>query len=310
MSHPSPATVTVSGLSLTLSITQGQEGLTGPELTGPELTGPELTGPELTGALVDGLGSGGRYPDLPDHRDVGWDTEPALAEADEAQGAVDLRTDDVPVLDQGRLPACTSHAVSSAVQYLQRGLGADGPTPSRTFQYWNERFGPVHNPAVGVSLRTGLKALNAYGICPAELWPYRAGLVDRNPPLLAYQQARYAGDVRYVRLPVQGGDPEAALLPVRRSLAAGRPVLFGLSVYDNLRRVPASGRVPRPRAGARLLFGHAALVVGSSPADGTFTCQNSWGRDWGAEGFFTLEADYLADPSLAQDFWVITSIGD
>jgi C1A family cysteine protease len=46
-----------------------------------------------------------------------------------------------------------------------------------------------------------------------------------------------------------------------------------------------------PPVGARDLGGHAVLVVGYR--DDNFIVQNSWGSDWGEDGFAYLPNDYV-----------------
>ncbi|BEP14509.1 hypothetical protein acdb102_28200 [Acidothermaceae bacterium B102] len=305
---PFHVSLEISGPGFSTGLT-GPE-LTGPELTGPELTGPELTGPELTGSVVDGLGTGGRAVDLPDHRDApsrhntGRGSAPAL---------VDLREGWSPVVyDQAQLPACTSNAVAAAIHYVAHAeptLAAGNP--SRMYLYWNERYGSGGSGDVGVTLRQALKTLSAYGSAPADLWPYKPQTLRRNPPREAYARARFVGGVAYERIDLGRDDnPDKAVIPLLRCLAARRPVLFGLSVYDNFRHVRSDGVIHPPAAGMRLLFGHAGLIVGARRVGGqlSFICQNSWGTDWADKGFFYLPAAYVADHHLAQDFWAITQL--
>ena len=279
-------------------------------MTGPELTGPELTGPELTGSVVDGLGTGGRVVDLPDHRD-------APSRHNSGRGGapklVDLRQGWSPVVyDQAQLPACTSNAVAAAIHYLgQAEPTAPGNNPSRMYLYWNERYGSGGSGDAGVTLRQALKTLSTYGSAPAQLWPYKPQTLRRNPPREAYARARFVGGVSYERVELGREDnPDKAVVPVLRCLAERRPVLFGLSVYDNFRHVPKDGIIHPPATGMRLLFGHAGLIVGARKAGGELQliCQNSWGTDWADGGFYYLSAAYLANHHLAQDFWTITRL--
>ena len=223
--------------------------LTGPELTGPELTGPELTGPELTGSVVDGLGTGGRVVDLPDHRDAPSRHNTGRGSAPEL---VDLREGWSPmVYDQAQLPACTSNAVAAAISYVAQAEPAlAGGNPSRMYLYWNERYGSGGSGDAGVTLRQALKTLSAYGSAPADLWPYKQQTLRRNPPREAYARARFVGGVSYERVDLGRDDnPDKAVVPLLRCLAARRPVLFGLSVYDNFRHVPPTGSSTRQRRG-------------------------------------------------------------
>ncbi len=285
-------------------------GLTGPELTGPELTGPELTGPELTGTVVDGLGTGGRTVDLPDHRDAPSRHNTSRASAPKL---VDLRAGWSPVVyDQGKLPACTSNAIAAALHYLGQGDPKVATTsPSRMYLYWNERYGSGGSGHEGVTLREALKTINGYGSAPADLWPYKPQTLGHNPPQAAYQRARFVGGVSYERIELaHDANPDKAVLPVLRALAEGLPVLFGLSVYDNFRHVPTDGVIHPPTAGMRLLFGHAGLIVGVRKAgrELQLICQNSWGTGWADGGFYYLSSAYLANHHLAQDFWAITRL--
>ena len=51
--------------------------------------------------------------------------------------------------------------------------------------------------------------------------------------------------------------------------------------------------------------GHAVLAIGYDDANQWLLVRNSWGPQWGMQGYFTLPYAYVTHPSLASDFWTI-----
>jgi C1A family cysteine protease len=56
----------------------------------------------------------------------------------------------------------------------------------------------------------------------------------------------------------------------------------------------------------RCLGGHCVLLVGYDDTTQQFTCMNSWGPHWGLDGFFKIPYNYILNPKLADEFWVLT----
>ena len=63
-----------------------------------------------------------------------------------------------------------------------------------------------------------------------------------------------------------------------------------------------------PAPGENVLGGHCVLAVGYDDSQQRFLARNSWGPDWGIEGYFTVPYAYLTDTSLSSDFWTIRLI--
>merc|ERR1711966_513094 len=88
------------------------------------------------------------------------------------------------------------------------------------------------------------------------------------------------------------------------------PVVFGFSVYESIESeaVSTSGIMPMPKPGEKQLGGHAVLCVGYDDTTESFIIRNSWGEEWGSEGYFSMPYKFLTDPDYANDFWIITSV--
>jgi C1A family cysteine protease len=54
-----------------------------------------------------------------------------------------------------------------------------------------------------------------------------------------------------------------------------------------------------------VIGGHAVCCVGYDQTRRAFLVRNSWGPSWGMAGYFWMPFDYLTNPSLASDRWVI-----
>ena len=50
------------------------------------------------------------------------------------------------------------------------------------------------------------------------------------------------------------------------------------------------------------------MLVGYNDATSRFLSQNSWGTGWGMAGYFTIPYDYLTNPNLSSDFWVVRGV--
>ena len=244
----------------------------------------------------------GTHPDVPDHRDLRYAAPRHVRRA--LPGRVDLRPACPPVEDQRPLNACSAHAIGAALWFDERRQGEAAPLPSRLFLYWVER---AKEHTVGtnapVSLRDGYRAAARNGVCPEDLWPWRPERFAERPPRACFREARKRRAISYHRVPRD-------LDHLRGSLAEGFPFTFGISVHESFegRAARESGRVPMPAKGERTLGGHAVLAVGYDARARRFLVRNSWGRRWGAQGYFTLPFAYLLDPGLAWDFWTVRRV--
>jgi C1A family cysteine protease len=245
----------------------------------------------------------GWLPQHPDHRDLRFDKGVAPSQFPDS---VDLRTTGfLPAIeDQGQLGSCTSQGISASVAYAmnRQRLPPLGPAnlPSRLMIYYGERV--IENSVgtdSGATIRDGIKVVANVGVCDESLWPYDITQFTVAPPPSAYDAARHNLVSSYMAV-TQTEDG------LKSALAAGYVVVLGFSVFESFMspQVAESGIAPLPAPNEAMVGGHAVVVVGYT-AQGEWIVRNSWGSAWGQAGYFTMPFDYLTNPNLASDLWVI-----
>jgi C1A family cysteine protease len=244
----------------------------------------------------------GCLPSLPDHRDFKFIASVATASL---PASVDLRPQFPMVpFDQGRLGSCVAQATAAAIQFDRYKQKKISYTPSRLFIYYNARAlqGQVNEDA-GTTVTSAMKTVNHDGACSESNWTYNIAKFAVKPSAKAYREALKAQVVAYYRL-------NNTLDEMKTCLASGFPFVCGVTVYGSFisHTTAVSGDVPIPSKTEPLLGGHAILIVGYDDATGKFIGRNSWGTNWGKQGYFTIPYEYLTNPSLAWDFWVIKAV--
>jgi C1A family cysteine protease len=241
--------------------------------------------------------------DLPDKRDLLYSAPPEIAAA--LPPRVDLRSEFPPPYDQGSLGSCTANAIAGGLQFLELKEGEQPAVmPSRLFIYYNERVleGSVGSDS-GAQIRDGIKVVVKQGYCAESEWPYVEDRFADKPPARCYSDAQKERVSQYLRLPRE-------LVPLLTCLASGFPFVFGFSVYASFEspQVKASGVVNVPQPDEEFVGGHAVVACGYDQAQRRFIVRNSWGSDWGMQGYFTMPFEYLTDPGLAADFWTLRRV--
>ena len=251
----------------------------------------------------------GWIPDLPDHRDFVFAAAPSVLS--KLPVRVDLTSKCPAVYDQGEIGSCTANAIGGTIQFDQvKQKMRNTFIPSRLFIYYNERVmeNTIKEDA-GAMIRDGIKSVAKQGVCPEKMWPYDPAPFPPNahlakkPSAACYKEALKHTAVKYQRV-------RRNLSQMKGCLASGYPFVIGFTVYESFESEEAArtGVIPMPMQREHVLGGHAVMAVGYDDKLSRFRMRNSWGNDWGTNGYFTMPYAYLLDANLSDDFWKITLV--
>jgi C1A family cysteine protease len=245
--------------------------------------------------LPSGRGHGWR-PDTPDHRDVAFKAKfsggviPDVVQLDDTAFPA--------VRDQGDLGSCTGHGVTGALMYRLRVR--KHPVQTRLSALYAYYQGRVIEACVkedsGCEIRDVVKAAAKIGVATESSWPYDVRKFARTPPHTADKTAASHQVVRYYRC--------LDIDDILHAIAAGLPVVGGFSCFSNLDDGPEPGVIPMPGPKDTLDGGHCVWFCGGNARTRVLVFQNSWSREWGANGFGSLPFEYV-EKGLADDFWAV-----
>lgn len=272
----------------------------------------------------------GWLPPLPDLRDYS-EADPEVAQMAKMLGLratrkrglslpskVDLREWCSPIENQGSLGSCTANSAVGVVEYLQRRAFNEHIEGSRLFVYKATRNLMQVTGDTGAWLRNTMGALVLCGIPHDKYWPYTDAKpdFDKEPPSFVYSVAENFEALRYFCHDPLGANVagKTVLESVKKYLAAGVPSMFGFWGFPSFGSTNVIGGIPYPSPGEKAEWGHAIVAVGydngkkikntesGKTTTGALMIRNSWGTEWGDQGYGWLPYDYVTD-KLAMDFW-------
>lgn len=214
-----------------------------------------------------------------------------------------LQNEMPPVWDQGDKNCCTAEAATAAYQHRMKLENLPPFDASKLFLYYNERLlegDPDKDD--GATVRDSMVALQQYGNVPEDLFPFDDADVFTKPSPSDYATAAKRKVVSFKAV----DQNETA---IKTAIFSHNPICFGILVYDSFETdsVAQTGMVPMPnKQFDRELGGHAVVIVGWNDSLRCFIVRNSWGENWGRDGYFFLPYDYVLDPTLSSEFWIIT----
>jgi C1A family cysteine protease len=216
---------------------------------------------------------------------------------------VDLEPKCPPIYDQQDLGACTSMAAGALSQFQAKKTGHKWYMPSRlAIYYWTREMEGSVNDDTGATLHDTMQVLVRKGVPHEDLWWYNIEKFAVKP---SQKVVTDAGNFRVAKQLAVNQN----LHDLRSCIAEGDPFIFGFSVYESFlsNEVARTGVTPMPHTGEEVLGGHAVMAVGYDDRKGMFKVRNSWGKEWGQNGYFWMPYDYVTNFNLSDDFWTLSN---
>lgn len=236
-------------------------------------------------------------PDLPDTRDyIYLQTNPVTPTV------MDLKEYCLPIESQENSVSCTSEAIASAIELLNRKNNISDSI-SRLFINYHERLTKNYN--LGASIRDGLKSAYKYGTPLEKFWPYNINKLNDKPNIPAMADSLKRKITLYEKILDHDGCIDC--------ITNGYPVIAGFHVYSSFEKsnLHETGLMPYPDTSSeQRLGGHAVLLVGYDKINQLYIARNNRGSDWGDNGYFYMPFDVIRNPQMSGDFWAIKSVSN
>jgi C1A family cysteine protease len=221
---------------------------------------------------------------------------------------VDYRPYMSPVKNQGNLGSCVGFAVTALKEFhenveyaTEQAEGSDYTREealydlSEQWTYWNAKKIDPWGPSVeGTSIRYAMKVLQKIGCPPEKAWEYTDNKIDiGKPESWAHLIARWNTIDSYWRL--------QTVEQIIDALRTVGPVVLGVGCYEEIFNPDSDGFVSYPKQPQYCYGGHAILACGYDYNKERVLFKNSWGTNWGVDGYGWFGLDYLK--SFCWDVW-------
>lgn len=200
---------------------------------------------------------------------------------------VDLREWDSLVEDQYELGSCVGNAITNAYELqVKRQYPLTFKELSRLFVYYNARLLEGNTSTdEGASIRSGIKGLSKFGVCTEQLWPYVIENFDDRPPRECYIDAAPRKIPTYRR--IENGSQAVD------AIGNNYPVVMGIALYVKFAFLDESNYVVEKESEDKFFGYHAVTAVGYDLDKEHFIVKNSFGNNWGLNGYFIMPFSYV-----------------
>ena len=214
-------------------------------------------------------------------------------------GDVDLRPFTSPRHNQRSTSSCVAQSTVKALEIkriMDKGRDAHIDL-SRLAVYYLARelmFPKETDKDDGTYISHAFDVMRRFGVPPEADWPWDPAAIFEAPSWSAMRKAYVSKIDSFYKIRSTG---QARVDMVVEALQANNPVVFGTNVDRSWTRY-RKGDVLDPVSNDDRT---ATVLVGIK--DGLFIGENSWGNNWGDDGFYLMDPATIAS-SVTKDLWV------
>ncbi len=208
----------------------------------------------------------------------------------ELPSKIDLRQYMSPIKDQGKLGTCAAFAGIGAKEYYDGKEYNTTMDLSEYYLYYYAKKLDGMPKEEGTTLEAIAYALMLYGASEEKLYPYNPNKYPEDPPS---QEAEKNAKKYIIKQYYSLENVE----DIKKALYQNGAVFIGILVCENFLN-PVNGFIPIPEG--YVLGGHGMCVAGFDDNmkdpwghKGCFIVKNSWGSDWGDNGYCYISYDYI-----------------
>lgn len=219
------------------------------------------------------------------------------AKPDLAPKYIDLRPEMPPVLDMKNIPLHPICSVATMLHYSLLKQNLPIFPPSRIFIFKNFEY---YEDLKGIlTLENIFQAVKTYGFCSENDLPYSEDLIynDISKKDNLYEKAEAFKYIETYRV-------ENNLEIIKTILENRYPILVGVSVYQDMNRIVST--MTLPEKDDICLGGISLVLVGFSEERKSFLAMASMGRDFASSGYILIPYEYILDPLLCFERYIVT----
>lgn len=232
-----------------------------------------------------------------------------------AAGDVDNRSYFKEISAQWYLPSCTGNSGADLLEALiiwdlvhKHGMSVEEarkatPHLSRMAPWWYARnmMDPpqIKNPKSGAWNRLICEVALRHGLPTEELWPYDPKLATTRPSLSAAHDGRPRARSRFYAVKCAGA---ARINDIRRTLKTTPGLLAGINLGPDFGTYKG-GVLKKPNSLSNAW--HSVVLCGYSVEKRAILARNSWGTDWGEDGYFWMSEGYIGSSTFTHGLYAI-----
>lgn len=235
---------------------------------------------------------------MPDKYDIRDFMYSSLYSLNELPSQIDYSDSMSPVKNQKSSAMCTGFAISALKEWHELKEHTEevaaGKYDHRQNKFYDlseqwifykaKEIDNFNSNVAGTTIRSGMQVLCKFGVPTESGWPFHESIKGK-PENWSTLIARWSKIGSYVR--IYGVDL------LKASLFSNGPIVSGISCFEEIFNVSNTGIVKEPINPRLSLGGHSILIIGYNDENKMFKFKNSWGTEWGENGYGYISYTYI-----------------